>query len=44
MDVWNLTNHVNYNNPNATFGGSTFGQINGAYGERQMRFSVRFLF
>jgi hypothetical protein len=44
FDVWNLTNHVNLNNPNTSFGGSTFGQINGAYGERQMRFSVRFTF
>jgi hypothetical protein len=44
LDVWNLTNTVHYNNPNTTFGGSTFGQINGAFGERQMRFSVRFMF
>lgn len=43
-DIWNITNHVNYNNPNTTFGGSTFGQINGAYGERSMRFGVRVLF
>ncbi len=43
-DVFNLTNHVNYNNPNLTFGGSTFGEISSAYGERQMRFSVRFTF
>jgi hypothetical protein len=44
MDVWNLTNHVNYSNPNTTFGTSAFGQITSAYGERQMRFSFRFQF
>jgi len=44
VDIWNLTNHVNYSNPSTTFGTATFGQINSAYGERQMRFSFRFLF
>jgi hypothetical protein len=44
MDIWNLTNRINLNNPNTSFGSSTFGQISGASGERSMRFSVRFLF
>jgi hypothetical protein len=44
IDIWNLTNRVNYNNPNAGFGTSGFGEITAASGERQMRFSVRFLF
>ena len=44
VDVWNLTNHANYNNPNTSFGSSTFGEINAASGERSMRFSFRFLF
>jgi hypothetical protein len=43
-DIWNLTNHINYNNPNTTYGSATFGEISGGYGERQMRFSVRFQF
>jgi len=44
VDIWNLTNRINYNNPNTTFAGATFGEINGASGERQMRFGLRFLF
>ena len=44
MDVWNLPNTVHMNNPNASFGSSTFGQVTSAYGERQMRFSLRFTF
>ena len=32
------------NNPNATFGNATFGQITGAYGERLVRFGLRFVF
>ena len=43
-DTFNLTNQIHFNNPNATFGGSTFGEINGGYGERQMRFALRFMF
>jgi hypothetical protein len=43
-DVWNLPNTVHMNNPNTTHGSSTFGQITGAYGERQARFSARILF
>ena len=44
VDIWNLTNHANYNNPNTSFGSSTFGEINAASGERSLRFSARFLF
>ena len=44
MDVWNLPNTIHMSNPNTSFGSSTFGQITSAYNERQMRFSVRFLF
>ena len=43
-DTFNLTNQIHFNNPNVTFGGSTFGEINGGYGERQMRFALRFVF
>jgi hypothetical protein len=43
-DVWNLFNTLHHNNPNTTFGSTTFGEINSGYGERQMRFSFRFSF
>jgi len=32
------------NNPNSSFGNAQFGMVTGAYGERQVRFSARFLF
>jgi hypothetical protein len=35
---------VHYSGPNTTLGNTLFGQVTSAYGERQMRFSVRFLF
>jgi hypothetical protein len=44
VDVWNLPNTIHMNNPNTTYLNSQFGRINGAYNERQMRFSLRFLF
>jgi hypothetical protein len=44
VDIWNLPNTLHHNNPNTTHGSTTFGEINSGYGERQMRFSVRFLF
>jgi len=43
-DVFNLPNTLHYSGPNTTLGSTTFGQVTSAYGERQMRFSVRFLF
>ncbi len=43
-DVWNLPNTVHMNNPNTSFGNALFGQVTGAYNERQMRFSARFVF
>jgi hypothetical protein len=43
-DVWNLFNTLHHNGPNTTYGSSTFGQVTSGYGERQMRFSFRFLF
>jgi len=43
-DAWNLLNTVHMNNPNTSFGSTNFGQITGAYGERQARFSARILF
>ena len=44
MDVWNLPNTIHMSNPNTSFGSSTFGRITSAYNERQMRFSLRFMF
>ena len=44
VDIFNLTNQIHYNNPNTSYGSSTFGEINGGYGERQMRFALRFVF
>ena len=44
MDIWNLPNTVHMSNPNTSFGNATFGRITSAYNERQMRFSVRFMF
>jgi hypothetical protein len=44
VDIWNLPNTLHHNNPDTSFGSTTFGEINSGYGERQMRFSLRFLF
>ncbi len=44
MDVWNLPNTIHMSNPNTSFGNANFGRITSAYGERQMRFSARFMF
>ena len=44
VDIWNLPNTLHHNNPNTSYGSTTFGEINSGYGERQMRFSFRFIF
>jgi hypothetical protein len=44
VDVWNLPNTIHMSNPNTSFGNANFGRITSAYNERQMRFSLRFLF
>ena len=44
VDVWNLPNTIHMSNPNTTYLNSQFGRITSAYNERQMRFSVRFMF
>ncbi len=44
VDAFNVTNSLHANNPNGTFGGPTFGQITGSYGERIVRFGLRFIF
>ena len=44
VDMWNLPNTIHMSGPNASLGSTTFGQVTSAYGERQMRFSARFMF
>jgi hypothetical protein len=43
-DAFNLTNTPHFNNPNGSFGSSTFGEINSSFGQRLVRFGVRVLF
>jgi hypothetical protein len=47
VDAFNVTNSLHANNLTdeaRTFGSATFGQITGAFGERLIRFGVRFVF
>ena len=44
LDIWNLPNTIHMSNPNSTYLNANFGRITSAYNERQMRFSLRFLF
>lgn len=43
-DAFNLTNTPHFNNPNGSFGSSTFGQITSSFGERLVRFGARLVF
>jgi len=50
-EAWLVTNSHTYsracdhaNDNQMSFGNALFGQVTGAYGERQMRFSARFMF
>jgi hypothetical protein len=40
-DVFNLTNHPNFNRPGLIFGTSNFGRISSAQNSRQIQFSLR---
>jgi hypothetical protein len=40
-ESFNLTNTPKFNNPSATAGSSSFGQISSAYGEREFRLGLR---
>jgi hypothetical protein len=44
VDAFNVTNSLHANNPNTTYGNAVFGQINGSYGERLVRFGLKFVF
>ncbi|MEK7855913.1 MAG: hypothetical protein AAB288_07475, partial [Acidobacteriota bacterium] len=44
MAVFNVTNSPHYNNPSGSFTSATFGQSTSTFGERQIRFGLRFLF
>jgi hypothetical protein len=42
VEAFNAFNTVNFNNPSATFGSASFGQITGAGDARQMQLAVRY--
>jgi hypothetical protein len=44
VDAFNVTNSLHANNPNGSFGNAIFGQITGSYGERLVRFGLKFVF
>ena len=44
MAVFNVTNTPHFNDPSGTFTSSNFGQSTSTFGERQIRFGLRFLF
>ncbi len=43
-EAFNVLNKVNYNGPNSTFGGSSFGQITTAYPARQLQLAAKIIF
>ncbi len=44
MTVFNVTNSPHFNDPSGNYAGGTFGQITSSFGERSIRFGLRFLF
>ena len=44
VEIFNIFNQVNYNNPNASFGSAAFGTITGAGSMRQMQLGGKLLF
>ena len=43
-EFFNLPNHVNFNNPTATFSSSSFGKVTSATPARQIQFGLRYAF
>jgi hypothetical protein len=43
-EYYNLPNHVNMGNPNATFTSSAFGKVTTATSARQIQFALRYAF
>ncbi|MCU1223381.1 MAG: putative collagen-binding proteinTonB-dependent receptor family protein [Edaphobacter sp.] len=43
-EAFNVLNKVNYQQPNSTFGGSTFGQITSAFPARQLQLAAKIIF
>ena len=44
VEVFNVFNQVNYDNPNASFGAAAFGSITSAGSMRQMQLGGKLLF
>ncbi|MPZ17411.1 MAG: TonB-dependent receptor [Luteitalea sp.] len=44
IDSFNLTNSPHFNNPENTLGDADFGQVTGAFGERQFQLGAKFVF
>jgi len=44
VEIFNIFNQINYNNPNATFGSAAFGTITGAGSMRQIQLGGKLLF
>jgi hypothetical protein len=43
-EAFNVLNKVNYNSPNSTYGGSSFGQITTAFPARQLQLAAKIIF
>ena len=44
VELYNVFNNVNYNNPNSSFGSAAFGQITGAGSMRQVQLGAKLIF
>jgi hypothetical protein len=44
MTVFNVTNTAHFNDPSGSFTGGTFGQSTSTFGERQIRFGLKFTY
>ena len=44
VEMYNVFNNVNYNNPNSSFGAAAFGQITGASDMRRIQLGGKLIF